>query len=70
MIYGKKLVETRVKKVENALVAFVSIMILGGVIFYSFWWEGGNVGFKFAKWFFGIFFAAALVVGGYTYFMS
>ncbi|WP_281933227.1 hypothetical protein [Paenibacillus tyrfis] len=55
---------------ENALIAFVSIMVLGGVIFYSLWWEGGNVGFTFAKWFFGIFFVAAMVVGGYTYFMS
>lgn len=55
---------------ENALIAFISIIVLGCVIFFSVWWDGGSVSLKFTKWFFGIFFAAALIVGGCTYFMS
>lgn len=56
---------------ENALIAFVSIMLLGIVIFVKLWWDDGTVmSFKFTKWYFGIFFVAALIVGGGTFFMS
>ncbi|MFD0715814.1 hypothetical protein [Paenibacillus sp. GCM10027626] len=56
---------------ENALIAFVSIMLLGVVIFVKLWWDDGAImSFKFTKWYFGIFFVAALIVGGVTFFLS
>ncbi|QJD84968.1 hypothetical protein [Cohnella herbarum] len=50
----------------NAFIAFISIMILGAVIYGKLWWDGPGVGLKFTKWYFGIFFVAALIVGGIT----
>ncbi len=55
---------------ENALIAFISILLLGIVIFAKIWWDGSGIGFKFTKWYFGIFFVAALIVGGGTFFVS
>ncbi|GJM79316.1 hypothetical protein HMSSN139_18120 [Paenibacillus sp. HMSSN-139] len=46
------------------LVAFVSVMLLGIVIFVKLWWDdGANMRLKFWLWYFGLFFVGALVVG-------
>ncbi|MNC43493.1 hypothetical protein D3C75_923560 [compost metagenome] len=55
---------------ENALIAFISILLLGVVIFVKIWWDGPGISFKFTKWYFGIFLLAALIVGGGTFFVS
>ncbi|MFS0556764.1 hypothetical protein [Brevibacillus sp. 179-C9.3 HS] len=52
---------------ENALIGFISTLIVGTVIFVSVWWEGTYFSWKFTKWFFGILFAIALGVGGYSF---
>lgn len=51
----------------NAFIAFLSTFLLGVVIYAKIWWDGSGVGWKFTKWFFGLFFIAALIVGGVTY---
>jgi hypothetical protein len=53
----------------NALIAFFGILVLGAVIYVTIWWEGPNMSIKFTKWFFSIFVVAALIVGGYTFFV-
>jgi hypothetical protein len=50
----------------NAFVAFSSVMLLGAVIYGTAWWQGPGVTWKFTKWFFGIFFIAAIVTGVLT----
>ncbi len=55
---------------ENALIAFISILLLGVVVFAKIWWDGSGISFKFTKWYFGIFFIVALIVGGSTFFVS
>lgn len=55
---------------ENALIAFVSILILGIVVFVKIWWEGTGTSFRFTKWYFVFFILAAAGVGVYTYFAS
>ncbi|MEK3750053.1 hypothetical protein NYE25_17680 [Paenibacillus sp. FSL E2-8871] len=57
-------------KMENALIAFISILLLGVVVFAKIWWDGSGISFKFTKWYFGIFFIVALIVGGSTFFVS
>lgn len=51
----------------NAFIAFISIMLLGVVIFIKLWWDGPGTSLAFTKWFFGIFFIAALIVGACTF---
>ncbi|MGG1637959.1 hypothetical protein MHH56_05045 [Paenibacillus sp. FSL K6-3182] len=51
----------------DAFIAFISIILFGVVIFVKIWWDGEGTSFKFTKWYFGIFFIAALIVGGCTY---
>jgi len=51
----------------NAFIAFICIILLGVVIFVKIWWDGTSTSFTFIKWFFGIFFIAALIVGACTY---
>lgn len=53
---------------ENALIVFISILLLGAVIYGKIWWEGAGVSFKFTKWYFVIFSLAALIVAGVAYF--
>lgn len=55
---------------ENAIIAFVSVFLLGVVIYVSVWWEGSYFSLAFTKWFFIIFFVVALVSGGATYVMG
>lgn len=54
----------------NALIAFLSVLLLGILIFVKLWWDGEGMSLRFAKWYFGIFLIAALIVGVCTYFMS
>lgn len=51
-----------------AFIAWLSILLLGIVIYFTAWWQGTGMSLKFTKWYFGFFFAAAVIVGGYTYF--
>ncbi|QMV41494.1 hypothetical protein [Cohnella cholangitidis] len=51
----------------NAGIAFLSVMLLGAIIYGKLWWDGPGVGLKFTKWFFGIFVLAGIVVAGITY---
>ncbi|OXM82663.1 hypothetical protein [Paenibacillus rigui] len=54
----------------SAFIAFISILLLGAVIYAKIWWDGTGVGLTFTKWFFGIFGIAGLVAAGITYFMG
>lgn len=51
-----------------AFIAFLSTFLLGVVIYGSLWWQGSDMSWRVTKWYFGIFFIAALVVGVITYF--
>jgi len=52
----------------NAFIAFIAILILGGVIFWTVWWQqGANLSWRFTKWYFLVFLAAAIIVGIATY---
>ena len=53
---------------ENAFIAFICTIILGVIIYVKIWWEGPGTSFTFTKWYSGIFFIAALIVGVCTYF--
>ena len=55
---------------ENALIAFVCVFLLGVVIYVTAWWEGSYFNLAFTKWFFVIFFVVALVSGGVTFYMG
>ncbi len=57
-------------KMENAIIAFVSIMLLGVVIFVKIWWDGAGISMRFTRWFFALFFVAAFVGGLYTFWMA
>lgn len=43
--------------------AFLGVLVLGGVIYWKIWWDGSNIGWRFTKWYFGLFLIAALVTG-------
>ncbi|GIO06613.1 hypothetical protein J31TS6_26410 [Brevibacillus reuszeri] len=51
----------------NAFIAFITTLLFGVVIFAKIWWDGSGMSFTFTKWYFGIFFIAALVVGACTF---
>ncbi|WP_247740857.1 hypothetical protein [Cohnella sp. LGH] len=55
--------EAQVGLVFNAFIAFISVMLLGAVIYGTVWWQGSNMSWKFTKWFFIVFFIAALITG-------
>ncbi|MFD0589299.1 hypothetical protein ACFQZE_15020 [Paenibacillus sp. GCM10027627] len=49
--------------------AFLGILLLGAVIYWKIWWEdGSNIGWKFMKWYFALFFVVALITGGIAHF--
>ncbi|BFH65362.1 hypothetical protein [Paenibacillus azoreducens] len=52
----------------NAFIAFISIVLLGIVIYVKVWWDGAGMSLRFTKWFFGICLVAAAVVGIGTFF--
>lgn len=54
----------------DALIAFVSTIILGIVILAKIWWDGDGTSWRFTKWYSVVFFAVAIVVGGITFFNS
>ncbi|RNB92472.1 hypothetical protein EDM56_01905 [Brevibacillus fluminis] len=51
----------------NAFIAFISVLLLGGIIYWTAWWEGSWVSLRFTKWFFTIFLIAAVITGICTY---
>lgn len=55
------------RKMENGLIALVSILLLGIVIYAKLWWEGSGMSWQFTKWYFGLFLFGAVIVGGYFY---
>lgn len=55
---------------EEALIAFICVMVLGIVSYVGAWLDGSTMTKKFTKWFFGIFFVAALITAGYFYFVG
>lgn len=66
---GLRLVK-KVEIMEEALIAFIGVILLGVVIYVSAWMDGSTWTKKVTKWFFGIFFVAALITGGYFYFIG
>ncbi|WP_433945534.1 hypothetical protein [Paenibacillus sp. SN-8-1] len=52
---------------ENGLIALVSILLLGIVIYAKLWWDGSTMSLRFTKWYFGLFLLGAVIVGGYFY---
>ncbi|WP_187386106.1 hypothetical protein [Paenibacillus tuaregi] len=52
---------------ENGLIALVSVLLLGIVIYAKLWWDGSTMSLRFTKWYFGLFLLGALIVGGYFY---
>ncbi|WP_212961152.1 hypothetical protein [Cohnella xylanilytica] len=47
----------------NGFIGFISILILGGVIYAKLWWDGSGMSWKFTKWYSLLFVIAALAVG-------
>lgn len=51
-----------------AFIAWISIILLGAVIYWKLWWDdGAAMTLRFTKWYFGIVFVAAVIVGACTF---
>lgn len=50
---------------QDGMIAFVSILLLGMVIYGSLWWQGNNLTLRITKWFAIITLVGALIGGGY-----
>lgn len=53
---------------ENALIAFVTMLVVGVVSYIGTWFSSFEISRTFTKWYFIVIFAAALILGVLSYF--
>lgn len=48
---------------SDSIISSIIVLVLGVLLYISLWWNAVYTGWRFARWYFGIVLALAVIVG-------